>query len=61
MRRSKNREELKVRRAELEMRGVLGTLLAKEADGTITETESETLEENAGRDAGGQSSGSAAP
>ena len=40
-----NREELKVRRAELEMRGVLGTLLAKEADGTITETESETLEE----------------
>ncbi|MCP3858358.1 MAG: hypothetical protein GY704_01775, partial [Phycisphaeraceae bacterium] len=38
-------EELNVRRAELEMRGVLWTLLAKKADGTITETESETLEE----------------
>ena len=32
-------EELNVRRAELEMRGVLWTLLAKKADGTITETE----------------------
>jgi hypothetical protein len=38
-------EELNVRRAELEMRGVLWTLLAKKGDGTITETESETLEE----------------
>ena len=38
-------EELNVRRAELEMRGVLWTLLAKKTDGTITETESETLEE----------------
>lgn len=38
-------EELNERRAELEMRGVLWTLLGKKADGTITETESETLEE----------------
>lgn len=38
-------EELNVRRAELEMRGILWTLLAKKSDGTITETESATLEE----------------
>ena len=38
-----------VRRAELEMRGVLWTLIAKKADGTITESEDESLDDDAGR------------